>query len=58
MTREEFAKIYAYDCIINQLSNATKDPRKRERIRAKTAQLHINEWYKEGEDVFERRNIR
>lgn len=56
MTKDEHSKVYTFDHLIEHLNKAVKDPRKRERIRAMTAKSHINDWYKEGENDFERRN--
>jgi predicted Co/Zn/Cd cation transporter (cation efflux family) len=56
MIKEEYAKIYAFNSIIKQLDKASKDTRKRERVRASVALSHIKQWYMEGENDFEKRN--
>lgn len=56
MTKEEYSKIGAFDKLMNHLSIAVKDPRKRERVRAKLATFHMNKYYKESEDEYENRN--
>ena len=58
MTKEEYAKIYAYDALLSHLEIAINDPRKREKVRARIAKSHMLGWYKEGVDEYETRNTK
>lgn len=54
MNNEQWAKIYAFNCIIEHLQIAVKDWRNREQRRAKIAIRHIGEWYEEGLKYYEK----
>ena len=52
MDKASFAKIYAFDCLIDHLKNAlSEDKRRREQRRVKIALTKIDEWYKDGEKI-------
>lgn len=48
MTKDEKAKIHAYNKIIEHLDDAARDGRRREQRRVRIAKRHIAEWYNEG----------
>ena len=54
MNKIDFAKIHAFDCVRKHLEESSNDPRKRERMRVQTALGHVNKWYKEGEQTYDK----
>ena len=53
--KEAYASIYTFNAIVKHLLDALEiDPRKKERARCKVALTNIEQWYKMGEDEYDK----
>ena len=52
--KDTYSKIYAFDSTFRHLEEATKDHRKKERMRANIGLKTLTKWYKQGEEEYDR----